>query len=135
MTLGRHGLFLNNSMDDNVRLGFQVADHIDQKAPTAAAWLSEMLEFMKLRFPGSRGHAARRRRRGSARPVSPATIGALRQQRQMHRGDVHASGWRAARRRMRPSAVSNMTMPDERQGDDSRLDQPDPANHPAVGTR
>ena len=30
MTLGRHGLFLNNSMDDNVGLGFQVADHIEQ---------------------------------------------------------------------------------------------------------
>ena len=29
MTLGRHGLFLNNSMDDNVLLGMKVADHID----------------------------------------------------------------------------------------------------------
>ncbi len=31
MTLGRHGLFLNNSMDDNVLLGIQVADHIDSE--------------------------------------------------------------------------------------------------------
>ena len=31
MTLGRHGLFLNNSMDDNVGLGFQIADHIEQQ--------------------------------------------------------------------------------------------------------
>ena len=29
LTLGRHGLFLNNSMDDNVGLGLQVADHIE----------------------------------------------------------------------------------------------------------
>jgi protoporphyrinogen oxidase len=52
MTLGRHGLFLNNSMDDNVGLGFQVADHIDQKGADGRAWVSEMLEFMKLRFAG-----------------------------------------------------------------------------------
>ena len=26
LTLGRHGLFLNNSMDDNVLLGMKVAD-------------------------------------------------------------------------------------------------------------
>jgi len=52
MTLGRHGLFLNNSMDDNVGLGFQIADHIDQKGADGRAWVSEMLEFMKLRFAG-----------------------------------------------------------------------------------
>jgi len=52
MTLGRHGLFLNNSMDDNVGLGFQIADHIDQKGVDGGAWVSEMLEFMKLRFAG-----------------------------------------------------------------------------------
>ena len=32
MTLGRHGLFLNNSMDDNVLLGMKVAEHIDADA-------------------------------------------------------------------------------------------------------
>jgi len=52
MTLGRHGLFLNNSMDDNVGLGFQIAEHIDQKGVDGRAWVSEMLEFMKLRFAG-----------------------------------------------------------------------------------
>ena len=52
MTLGRHGLFLNNSMDDNVGLGFQIADHIEQKGADGRVWVSEMLEFMKLRFAG-----------------------------------------------------------------------------------
>jgi protoporphyrinogen oxidase len=52
LSLGRHGLFLNNSMDDNVGLGFQVAEHIDQKGADAAAWKTEMLEFMSLRFAG-----------------------------------------------------------------------------------
>lgn len=51
MTLGRHGLFLNNSMDDNVGLGFQVAERIE-KGADSRAWLSEMLEFMKLRHAG-----------------------------------------------------------------------------------
>jgi protoporphyrinogen oxidase len=52
MTLGRHGLFLNNSMDDNVGLGFQVADHIDKRGADSRSWVTEMLEFMKLRFAG-----------------------------------------------------------------------------------
>ena len=52
MTLGRHGLFLNNSMDDNVGLGFQVADHIHGTGGDGRAWVSEMLGFMKLRFAG-----------------------------------------------------------------------------------
>jgi protoporphyrinogen oxidase len=52
MTLGRHGLFLNNSMDDNVGLGFQIADHIEQKGADGRVWVTEMLEFMKLRFAG-----------------------------------------------------------------------------------
>jgi len=52
MTLGRHGLFLNNSMDDNVGLGFQIADHIDKQGADGGVWVREMLEFMKLRFAG-----------------------------------------------------------------------------------
>jgi UDP-galactopyranose mutase len=52
MTLGRHGLFLNNSMDDNVGLGFQIADHIERKGVDGRVWVAEMLEFMKLRFAG-----------------------------------------------------------------------------------
>ena len=52
LTLGRHGLFLNNSMDDNVGLGFQIADHIERKGADGREWVAEMLEFMKLRFAG-----------------------------------------------------------------------------------
>ena len=53
MTLGRHGLFLNNSMDDNVLLGTQVADHINRDGGRdSRAWKTEMLAFMKLRFEG-----------------------------------------------------------------------------------
>jgi protoporphyrinogen oxidase len=52
MTLGRHGLFLNNSMDDNVALGFQIADHIEQKGADSRVWVAQMLDFMKLRFAG-----------------------------------------------------------------------------------
>jgi len=52
MTLGRHGLFLNNSMDDNVGLGFQIANHLETKGADSRAWVTEMLEFMKLRFAG-----------------------------------------------------------------------------------
>lgn len=52
LTLGRHGLFLNNSMDDNVLLGMKVADRIAAGAADSQAWLSEMLAFMNLRFQG-----------------------------------------------------------------------------------
>jgi protoporphyrinogen oxidase len=51
-TLGRHGLFLNNSMDDNVLLGMKVADRIEARGFDSRAWLSEMLAFMNLRFEG-----------------------------------------------------------------------------------
>jgi protoporphyrinogen oxidase len=52
LTLGRHGLFLNNSMDDNVMLGIKVADQIAESGLDASRWLSEMLAFMNLRFAG-----------------------------------------------------------------------------------
>jgi protoporphyrinogen oxidase len=52
LTLGRHGLFLNNSMDDNVLLGMKVADAIVDRGVDPAAWLAEMLAFMNLRFAG-----------------------------------------------------------------------------------
>ncbi len=52
LTLGRHGLFLNNSMDDNVLLGMKVADQIAARGFDSQAWLSEMLAFMNLRFEG-----------------------------------------------------------------------------------
>jgi protoporphyrinogen oxidase len=52
LTIGRHGLFLNNSMDDNVLLGMNVASHIAEGGFNSQAWLSEMLAFMQLRFDG-----------------------------------------------------------------------------------
>ena len=52
LTLGRHGLFLNNSMDDNVLLGMKVADGINARGFDSARWLTEMLAFMNLRFAG-----------------------------------------------------------------------------------
>jgi protoporphyrinogen oxidase len=52
LTLGRHGLFLNNSMDDNVMLGTKVADRIVADGFQCAAWRDEMLAFMNLRFQG-----------------------------------------------------------------------------------
>ena len=52
LTLGRHGLFLNNSMDDNVLLGMKVADQIAKGGFNSRAWLTEMLAFMNLRFEG-----------------------------------------------------------------------------------
>jgi protoporphyrinogen oxidase len=51
-TLGRHGLFLNNSMDDNVLLGMRVADQIASGGFNSRGWLSQMLAFMNLRFQG-----------------------------------------------------------------------------------
>ena len=53
LTLGRHGLFLNNSMDDNVLLGMQIADHINRpEGADSRAWKTQMLAFMNLRFAG-----------------------------------------------------------------------------------
>ncbi len=52
LTLGRHGLFLNNSMDDNVLLGMKVGDAIHARGLQPQPWLSEMLSFMNLRFQG-----------------------------------------------------------------------------------
>jgi protoporphyrinogen oxidase len=52
LTIGRHGLFLNNSMDDNVLLGMKVADQIADRGFDSRSWLSQMLAFMHLRFEG-----------------------------------------------------------------------------------
>ena len=52
LTIGRHGLFLNNSMDDNVLLGMKVGDQIAARGFDSQSWLSEMLAFMNLRFQG-----------------------------------------------------------------------------------
>jgi hypothetical protein len=53
LTLGRHGLFLNNSMDDNVLLGMRIAEHVTtHHGADSRAWLQDMLAFMNLRFAG-----------------------------------------------------------------------------------
>jgi protoporphyrinogen oxidase len=52
LTLGRHGLFLNNSMDDNVLLGMKVGDHVAARGFDSQSWLTQMLAFMNLRFQG-----------------------------------------------------------------------------------
>jgi protoporphyrinogen oxidase len=52
LTLGRHGLFLNNSMDDNVLLGMKVADYIRAGHTDSQVWKEQMLAFMNLRFAG-----------------------------------------------------------------------------------
>ena len=53
LTLGRHGLFLNNSMDDNVLLGMRIAEHINRpQGPDSREWKTQMLAFMNLRFAG-----------------------------------------------------------------------------------
>lgn len=53
LTLGRHGLFLNNSMDDNVLLGMQAADHVSRPGGAdSREWKRQMLAFMNLRFAG-----------------------------------------------------------------------------------
>jgi len=52
VSLGRHGLFLNNSMDDNVLLGMRVGDHLAREGFQSRGWLQQMFEFMHLRFQG-----------------------------------------------------------------------------------
>jgi protoporphyrinogen oxidase len=51
-TVGRHGLFLNNSMDDNVLLGIRAADAIAERGLDGRAWFTEMQAFSDLRFQG-----------------------------------------------------------------------------------
>jgi protoporphyrinogen oxidase len=51
-TVGRHGLFLNNSMDDNVMLGIRVADTIAANGLDGRSWFKEMQAFADLRFQG-----------------------------------------------------------------------------------
>ena len=51
-TIGRHGLFLNNSMDDNVLLGVKAADAIADRGLDGRGWFREMQAFSDLRFQG-----------------------------------------------------------------------------------
>jgi protoporphyrinogen oxidase len=52
LTLGRHGLFLNNSMDDNVLLGVRVADEIADRGVDGRRWFDEMTAYADLKFQG-----------------------------------------------------------------------------------
>ena len=53
LSLGRHGLFLNNSMDDNVLLGMKAADYVAANGSGSnQQWKTDMLAFMNLRFQG-----------------------------------------------------------------------------------
>ena len=52
LTLGRHGLFLNNSMDDNVLLGMKVADQIAAGGFDSRAWLSADARVHECAFEG-----------------------------------------------------------------------------------
>jgi protoporphyrinogen oxidase len=51
-TIGRHGLFLNNSMDDNVLLGVRVADAITERNVDGRQWFEEMKQYADLKFQG-----------------------------------------------------------------------------------
>jgi protoporphyrinogen oxidase len=42
-TIGRHGLFMNNSMDDNVEMGIRLAEHIAEREARELWWQSVLL--------------------------------------------------------------------------------------------
>lgn len=52
MNIGRHGLYMNNSMDDNVLLGITLADFIEEEGFVAKKWLEEVQNYMVLRYDG-----------------------------------------------------------------------------------
>ena len=55
ISVGRHGLFLNNSMDDNILLGFNVRDFLQGSQDGAwhsERWFAQMRDYMHLRFEG-----------------------------------------------------------------------------------
>jgi hypothetical protein len=55
LSVGRHGLFLNNSQDDNILLGKQLAQFVRQQTDGRWAshrWFEQMTEFMHLRYEG-----------------------------------------------------------------------------------
>ena len=59
LTLGRHGLFLNNSMDDNVLLGMKVADHIDDRRRRSdQAWKIRHARVHEPALPGEVGRSS-----------------------------------------------------------------------------
>lgn len=57
LSVGRHGLFLNNSMDDNIILGVRLGNFLCQGRQGPASWpcsewFKEMNDYMHLRFEG-----------------------------------------------------------------------------------
>ena len=98
LTLGRHGLFLNNSMDDNVLLGMKVADQI------AARRLRQprlAVRDARVHEPAVRGEVSGRSsvrdadgREQQHDRLRRQRLPRLGQQREVHGGDVE----RAARR-------------------------------------
>lgn len=46
-TIGRHGLYMNNSMDENVEMGMRVAEHIAQ-AESRGVWWQNVLKWTQL---------------------------------------------------------------------------------------
>lgn len=52
LMIGRHGLYMNNSMDDNVLLGINVADFIERCGAVSREWLEEAKKYMVLRYEG-----------------------------------------------------------------------------------
>lgn len=46
-TIGRHGLFMNNSMDDNVEMGMRLAEHISE-SKAREEWFQSVLRWTQL---------------------------------------------------------------------------------------
>lgn len=52
LPVGRHGLYMNNSMDDNVMLGITLADFVERHGISSRGWLEEAKKYMVLRYEG-----------------------------------------------------------------------------------
>ncbi len=52
VTIGRHGLFLNNSMDDNVALGMRAAEFLEKEGWNHQKWHTTIRHYMADRFQG-----------------------------------------------------------------------------------
>jgi len=52
ITIGRHGLFLNNSMDDNVELAMWVVDFLEKVGWNSEKWYPAIRKYMADRFQG-----------------------------------------------------------------------------------
>jgi protoporphyrinogen oxidase len=53
-TIGRHGLFLNNSMDDNILLGKMLAGELAQTVWHKEHWEAKMTQYLSLVFQGKK---------------------------------------------------------------------------------